>query len=105
MTERGNEGAFNVTWDARDPRPVAVPPGARGLTVNADAAGGQVRVELCAPDGAVLEGFSRRQCVPLRGDDLDWRVTWDGADLAAVRGAVSIRFLLTRSRLYSYRWS
>ena len=29
----------------------------------------------------------------------------DGADLAAVGGAVSIRFLLTRSRLYSYRWS
>ena len=73
--------------------------------MNADAAGGQVLVELCAPDGTVLEGFSRRHCVPLRGDELDWRVTWDGADLAAVSGAVKIRFLLTRSRLYSYRWS
>jgi len=85
--------------------PVAVPAGARGLTVNADAAGGQLLVELCAADGTVLEGFSRRQCVPLRGDELDWRVTWTGADLAAVSGAVQIRFLLTRSRLYSYRWS
>ena len=86
-------------------KPVSVPPGARGLTVNADAAGGQVLVELCAPDGAVLEGFSHRQCVPLRGDELDWRVSWNGADLSAVGGAVKIRFLLTRSRLYSYRWS
>ena len=81
-----------------------MPPGARALTVNADAAGGQVLVELCAPDGTVLEGFSRRHCVPLRGDALDWRVTWHGADLAAVSGAVKIRFLLTRGRLYSYRW-
>ena len=86
-------------------KPVSVPPGARGLTVNADAAGGQAVVELCAPDGTVLEGFSHRHCVPLRGDELDWRVSWNGADLSAVGGAVQIRFLLTRSRLYSYRWS
>ena len=86
-------------------RPVVLPPGTRELTVNADAAGGQVLVELCAPDGTVLEGFSRRHCVPLRADELDWRVTWDGSDLAAVSGGVKVRFLLTGSRLYSYRWS
>ena len=84
---------------------VPVPPGAQALTVNADAADGQVLVELCAAGGAVLDGFSRQRCVPLRGNELDWRVAWKTADLAAVREAVKIRFILTRSRLYSYRWS
>ena len=82
-----------------------MPPGAQALTVNADAADGQVLVELCAAGGAVLDGFSRQRCVPLRGNELDWRVAWKTADLAAVREAVKIRFILTRSRLYSYRWS
>lgn len=82
-----------------------LPPGARALTVNADAAGGQVLVELCAPDGAALPGFTRAQCVPLRGDKLDWQVVWNGAARATLPGAVRLRFLLTRARLYSYRWS
>ena len=38
-------------------KPVALPDGAAGLEVNADAEGGQVLVELCGADGRVLDGF------------------------------------------------
>ena len=69
------------------------------------AMGGVAEVEEVDAGGAVLDGFSRQRCVPLRGNELDWRVAWKTADLAAVREAVKIRFILTRSRLYSYRWS
>ena len=80
------------------------PPGG-ALTVNADAAGGQVQVELCAADGTVVEGFSRHQCRPLRGDQLDEKVTWRSADISDLPKAVKIRFILQRSKLYSYRWN
>ena len=46
-------------------KPLHLSAGAGALEVNADAAGGQLQVELCRPDGRVLEGFSRADCLPL----------------------------------------
>ena len=51
-------------------------PAASALEVNADAAGGQLRVELCGPDGRALDGYSRADCIPLQTDDLHWQVRW-----------------------------
>ena len=82
----------------------AHPPGASALVVNADASGGSVAAELCRADGSVIEGFSREQCIPLRGDHLDGKLRWQNADPAGLPGSVKVRFLVKGARLYSYRW-
>jgi len=82
----------------------ARPPGASALVVNADASGGSVAAELCRADGSVIEGFSREQCIPLRGDHLDGKLRWQNADPAGLPGSVKVRFLVKGARLYSYRW-
>ena len=98
-------------------KPLRPPTGARGLEVNADAADGQLRVELCGPDGRILDGFSREDCVPLQTDELHWQVRWKNAARFnwrapgsngaphTVEGAVQIRFILNRSKLYSFTFS
>ncbi len=81
------------------------PAGAARLEVNANAAGGQLRAELCGPDGRIVDGFSREECVPLRTDELHWQIRWKTADIATIEDAVQIRFTLNRSKLYSFTFS
>lgn len=81
---------------------VLPPEGIYNLQINGDAAGGRISVELCDPEGGVLDGFSREECVPLTRDDLRWQVTWKTGDLSAVKGPVKIRFVLERAKIYSY---
>ena len=73
---------------------VPLPDDADGLEVNADAEGGQVRVELCGADGRVLDGFSRDDCLPLSGDEQRWQVKWKAADISTIHGDVKLRFVL-----------
>ena len=82
-------------------KPLHLSAGTGALEVNADAAGGQLHVELCRPDGSVLDGFSRADCLPLQSDDLYWQVRWKN-EHSTVEGAVQIRFFLNRSKLYSF---
>ena len=96
-----------VALNARDDgvvttKAVPLPDDADGLELNADAEGGQVRVELCGADGRVLDGFSREDCLPLRSDELRWRVKWKAAEISAIHGDVKLRFVMNRSRLYSF---
>ena len=81
---------------------VPLPEDAAGLEVNADAEGGQVRVELCGADGRILDGFSREECLPLNSDDLRWRVGWKAGDISTIHGDVKLRFVMNRSKLYSF---
>ena len=82
-------------------KPLHLPAGAGALEVNADAAGGQLHVELCRPDGRVLDGFSRTDCLPLQTDDLHWQVRWKN-EQPPIEGPVQLRFFLNRSKLYSF---
>ncbi len=72
------------------------------LEVNADATSGKLLVELCDSEGNVLEGFSKEDCAALSHDALRWQVTWRSADIATLKGVVKIRFILNRSKLYSF---
>ena len=81
---------------------VPLPDNVDGLEVNADARGGQVRVELCGVDGRVMDGFSREDCLPIRSDELRRRVGWRAADISTIHGDVKLRFVLNRSKLYSF---
>ena len=85
-------------------KPLLLPAGAGALELNADAAGGQLRVELCRPDGRVLDGYARADCLPLQTDDLHWQVRWKNQQ-PTIEGAVQIRFFLNRSKLYSFTFS
>ena len=78
------------------------PESANGLEVNADAAGGQLRVELCESAGRVFEGFTRENCLPLSSDELRWKVKWNSADISTIICAVKLRVFLNSTRIYSF---
>ena len=80
------------------------PEGADTLEVNADATSGQLSVEICDARGAVLRGFSRADCLPLTRDALGWRVQWKDGDIFTMRAAVKLRFVLNRTRIYSFKF-
>ncbi len=74
------------------------------LFVNADARGGELRVEVLDRQGRVIEPFSRASCAPIRRDSTRQAVTWEGAsDLSSLAGRpVKFRFHLKNGRLYAF---
>src|SRR5205807_2461330 len=50
----------------------------RHLFVNADAKGGELRVELLDERGRSLPGFTRAACVPVAADSTRQSITWKG---------------------------
>ncbi|MBN1421365.1 MAG: alpha-galactosidase [Planctomycetes bacterium] len=74
------------------------------LFVNADAARGELRVEVLDAGGGVIAPFARDACAPVRADATLAEVRWEGAaDLSAVAGRpVRLRFLLRDARLFAF---
>ncbi len=58
-----------------------------GLTINADAAGGQVRAALTNEDGTAISGRTAKEAVPIRADGLALPLRWrNGDDLGDLAG-------------------
>ncbi|MBA4017648.1 MAG: hypothetical protein C0483_10785 [Pirellula sp.] len=75
--------------------------GAKSITVNADAAGGAVRVELLNEDGYRLRGFTKDDAVPLTADDLAQPAAWKEKSLADLpAGRYLVRVHLEKADLY-----
>ncbi|UCH35832.1 MAG: glycosyl hydrolase family 32 [Armatimonadota bacterium] len=74
------------------------------LFVNADADGGELRVEVLDEHGRMIRPFTRANCVPISADKTLQAVHWKGAeDLSAVAGKpVKLRFRLTNASLYAF---
>lgn len=74
------------------------------LFVNADAAGGELRVEILDQQDRTLEPFSAARCVPIEGDGTRQQVRWDAGTLKNLAGqAVRFRFhVRRRGRLYAF---
>jgi len=74
------------------------------LFVNADADGGELRVEVVGADGKTLAPYTSENCRPVTGDGTLQAVTWrSAADLGVLSGrAVRLRFTLTNARLYAF---
>jgi hypothetical protein len=69
------------------------------------SAGGEIRVELTTIDGEILTGFSKDDCDPLIGNDIDRQVRWKNADLSSLQNQpVRIRFILKDCELYAFRF-
>ena len=74
------------------------------LTLNADARGGEVLVEVCDESGQALDGFAAEDCVGLRDTDaLAGRVSWrEGRDLRTlVCRNVRLRVILRNAEAYA----
>ena len=68
------------------------------LSVNVDAADGELRVEVLESGGRVAASSA-----PVVGDRPDVAVRWEKGDLSQLVGReVSLRFRLRNARLYSY---
>ncbi len=79
----------------------------RYFFVNADvkAKGAQLRVELLDTDGNPIPGFTKRDCVVMRGTDkTKQQITWKGKqDLNELAGrTIRAKFYLTRGDLYAF---
>jgi len=73
------------------------------LFVNADAKGGEVRVDVLDEGGRVLDPFSAANCRGVNEDGTRLRVEWSRGSLAALAGeAVRFRFTVRGARLYAF---
>ena len=75
--------------------------------VNADVKGkgAQLKVELLDADGNPIQGFTKRDCVVMRGADKTKQlITWKGKqDLGELKGStIRAKFYLTRGDLYAF---
>jgi hypothetical protein len=82
--------------------------GCREMTINAEASGGSVQVEVLNADGYRVRGFAREDALPITGDGLRLPVRWRGgstsetktlADLPA--GSYCLRLFLQNADLYA----
>jgi len=74
------------------------------LVVNADAAGGSIRVEALDPAGNTIEGFSQEDGTPLTTDRVRHVLKWrDNADCHLLQARpIKLRFHLRKAKLYSF---
>lgn len=73
-----------------------------GMTLNVNASGGAVRVQLSG-SGGVLKGYSFSDCDPISADARSVPVTWRGkSELPRTKEPLRIEFTLRDARLYSF---
>ncbi|MEE3284420.1 MAG: hypothetical protein VX311_07540, partial [Planctomycetota bacterium] len=76
------------------------------LVINANAEGGEIRVEAVDALGRVIKGFSRDDCEPIRGDKVRHVVSWkkDANCHSLQARPIKLRFHLKRAKLYSFEF-
>jgi len=74
----------------------------QGLTVNADASLGSVRVEILTDKGYRIRGYTKQDATPLKGDELRHQVAWKQGQLKALpAGKYVLRIHLDNATLYA----
>jgi hypothetical protein len=95
--------------------PLGIDP--RKLSLNADARGGSIRVEIMDPFDRVLPGYGVADCVPFSGDEVCHQVRWKGDSgsagstasgqgleskmVAQSRGILKVRVYLENAKLFA----
>ena len=74
------------------------------LVLNANATGGEIRVEAVDALGRVVKGFSKADCKPISGDRTKHVVSWVGGTNCHPLQArpIKLRFYIRRARLFSF---
>jgi hypothetical protein len=116
------DGFASLDFDPQDARPRRLIEGVTGgtlltrpvtfsgghLFVNADLAGGELRVAALEATGQPITGLTEDLCVPISGNATRLAVRWQGSSLESVAGRpVRLRFTFTKGRFYSFwvsRW-
>ncbi len=72
------------------------------LTLNADAAGGEIRVQVCDADRKPLPGLTFADCRPVTSDSLAAEIQWKGS-LGSIKGQpVRLEFRLKNASLFAF---
>ena len=78
--------------------------GVKSLELNADAAGGEIRVEVFDTEGKRLRGFSREDAIPVKGDSLRHPLGWQGRSITNLPpGSYLLRLHLSNATVYALR--
>jgi hypothetical protein len=78
--------------------------GVKGLELNADAAHGEVRVEVLDADARRVRGFTREDANPATGDSLRHSVHWSGHSITNLPPAsYALRLHLNNATVYALR--
>ena len=74
------------------------------LEVNANATGGSIVVEAISADGKVIEGFSKKDSIPITTDSVRHVLKWkDNDDCHLIQARpIRLRFYLKKAKLYSF---
>ena len=75
----------------------------RGVSINADAGSGHVKVEILDANDQAVEGFTKEEARPITEDQLRARASWaEKSDVSALRGRrVKLRLFVRNAHLYS----
>jgi hypothetical protein len=73
------------------------------LTVNADAAEGELQVELLDTSGNAIGGYNADQCEALQSDSLSHTVRWAGKPRLPDQRPLRLRFKIRNTSLYSFQ--
>lgn len=95
--------SLDAGWEGGMVETVALNPAGSRLRVNADAARGELRVELLDDEGRILSGYGAEECESLREDGVDQAVRWKERKELPVGRPIRLRFLLQSARLFSWR--
>jgi len=76
--------------------------GGNKLTLNADAAAGEIRVQVCDLNGKPLRGLGFADCRPVTSDSLAAEVQWTGKLAADKRQPVRLEFQLKNAALFAF---
>lgn len=82
-------------------RPLVWPGG--DLVINADAAGGSMKVRVTDLDREVVNGLTWEACVPLEEDAIRHTVTWEEGTMAGLEGKlVRLEFVFEEANLFAF---
>jgi flagellar hook assembly protein FlgD len=74
----------------------------KGISLNADAASGVVRVEILDENGYRIKGFSKEDCNPITGDSIRHNVSWGEKSISELpNGKYLIRIFSNNAALYA----
>lgn len=71
------------------------------LVINADAAGGELRVCVQEADGSPIAGFSLEECSPLSADNARWTPKWSSSATLPTDRPVRVVVAMKKARLFS----
>jgi hypothetical protein len=85
-------------------RTVPLVVGAAAMTLNADARGGEIRVQLLDEAGKVRPGFAFADCQPITGNSLAHTVRWKGALATLRHKTVRVEMRLRNARVFAFEF-